>query len=151
MVQRKVGPGQYITSGSADPVFMIGDLSTVWLIAFVRETEAPNVTGQTLNFKVLAYPEQVFKANMAYVATAIDTNTRRLLVRAVIDNSEGLLRPEMFASVSILTDEGDLAFGSARCRHIRGRAGPCLGRSGRQGPGAAPHQARASSTGRSLK
>jgi len=108
VVQRKVGPGQYIASGSADPVFMIGDLSSVWLTAFVRETEAPNVqVGQALNFKVLAYPEQVFKANVAYVATAIDASTRRLMVRAVIDNSQGLLRPEMFASVSILTDEGD--------------------------------------------
>ena len=43
VVQRKVGPGQYIASGSADPVFLIGDLSSVWLVAFVRETEAPNV------------------------------------------------------------------------------------------------------------
>jgi membrane fusion protein, heavy metal efflux system len=115
VVQRKVGPGQYIASGSADPAFMIGDMSTVWLVAFVRETEAPNVQiGQTVNFKVLAYPDQTFKANVSYVATAIDGNTRRLLVRAVIDNSEGLLRPEMFASVSILTDEGDNALAVPR-------------------------------------
>jgi cobalt-zinc-cadmium efflux system membrane fusion protein len=79
-------------------------LSTVWLVAFVRETEAPNVQiGQTINFKVLAYPEQIFRANLAYVATANDTATRRLLVGATVDNSERLLRPEMFASVSILT------------------------------------------------
>ena len=115
VVQRKVGPGQYIASGSADPVFMIGDLSTVWLIAFVRETEAPNVVvGQALNFRVLAYPDQVFKTNVSYVATAIDASSRRLLVRAVIDNSQGLLRPEMFASVSILTDEGDNALSVPR-------------------------------------
>ena len=115
IVQRKVGPGQYIASGSADPVYMIGDLSTVWLIAFVRETEAPNVQiGQAVNFKVLAYPDQVFKTNISYVATAIDANSRRLLVRAVINNSQGLLRPEMFASVSILTDEGDNALAVPR-------------------------------------
>ena len=115
VVQRKVGPGQYIASGSADPVFMIGDLSTVWLVAFVRETEAPNVQeGQAINFKVLAYPDRVFKGNVAYVATAIDNSTRRLLVRATIDNAEGLLRPEMFASVSILTDEGDNALAIPR-------------------------------------
>jgi membrane fusion protein, heavy metal efflux system len=115
VVQRKVGPGQYIASGSADPVFLIGDLSSVWLVAFVRETEAPNVqVGQTVSFKVLAYPDRVFKTNVAYVSTAIDATSRRLLVRATIDNSEGLLRPEMFASVSIMTDEGDNALSIPR-------------------------------------
>lgn len=115
VVQRKVGPGQYIASGSADPVFMIGDLSTVWLVAFVRETQAPNVqVGQAVTFKVLAYPDQEFKATVSYVSTALDTSSRRLMVRAVIDNSQGLLRPEMFASVSILTDAGESALSVPR-------------------------------------
>lgn len=106
VVQRKVGPGQYISSGSADPVFVIGDLSSVWLIAYVRETEAPEVhVGQTVNFSVLAYPDRVFSATIDYVATALDPATRRLLVRAVISNSEERLKPEMFASVTILTGE----------------------------------------------
>src|ERR1700756_1016647 len=43
VVQRKVGPGQFISSGASDPVFVIGDLSTVWLTAFVRESEAADV------------------------------------------------------------------------------------------------------------
>jgi cobalt-zinc-cadmium efflux system membrane fusion protein len=110
VVQRKVGPGQYVTAGSSDPVFIIGDLSTVWLLAYVRETEALSVhVGQALNFTVLANPNQSFPANISYVATALDSNTRRLLVRATINNSNGLLKPEMFASVSILTGEGDAA------------------------------------------
>src|SRR6202140_2028982 len=44
VVQRKVGPGQYVNSGASDPVFVIGDLSTVWLTAFVRETDASKVS-----------------------------------------------------------------------------------------------------------
>ncbi len=43
VVQRKVGPGQFVNSGASDPVFVIGDLSTVWLTAFVRETDASKV------------------------------------------------------------------------------------------------------------
>ena len=43
VVQRKIGPGQYVNSGASDPVYVIGDLSTVWLVAFVRETDAANV------------------------------------------------------------------------------------------------------------
>src|SRR5437879_4790401 len=44
VVQRKIGPGQYVNSGASDPVFVIGDLSTVWLTAFVREGDASNLS-----------------------------------------------------------------------------------------------------------
>ena len=68
VVQRKVGPGQFITSGASDPVFVIGDLSTVWLTAFVRESEAADVrVGQDIDFKVLALPGRSFKARIDYV------------------------------------------------------------------------------------
>ncbi len=102
VVQRKVGPGQFISSGASDPVFVIGDLSTVWLLAFVRETEASGVAvGQELTFSLLAMPGSQFKARIDYVAAAIDPATRRLLVRATIDNKDGLFKPEMFANVTI--------------------------------------------------
>jgi cobalt-zinc-cadmium efflux system membrane fusion protein len=110
IVQRKVGPGQYVGSGSTDPVFIIGDLSTVWVVAFIRETEAPIVhVGQQIYFTVLAYPDRSFPANISYVAAAFDPTIRRLLVRATVNNDAGLFKPEMFASVKILTGEGDNA------------------------------------------
>jgi membrane fusion protein, heavy metal efflux system len=102
VIQRKVGPGQFISSGASDPVFVIGDLSTVWLTAFVRETEAAGVAvGQEITFSLLALPDRQFKARIDYVSAAIDPSTRRLLVRATIDNKNGLLKPEMFANVTI--------------------------------------------------
>jgi cobalt-zinc-cadmium efflux system membrane fusion protein len=102
VVQRKIGPGQYVNSGASDPVFVIGDLSTVWLTAFVRETDASNVAvGQDIAFNVLALPGRPLTARINYVSAAIDPATRRLLVRATIDNKEGLLKPEMFANVTI--------------------------------------------------
>ena len=108
IVQRKVGPGQYIGTGSSDPVFVIGDLSTVWLTAYVRETEAPNVrVGQPVKFTVLSYPDQVFTANVSYVAASLDPATRRLLVRAVVQNKDALLKLEMFANVTLQTGEED--------------------------------------------
>src|ERR1700761_6222864 len=102
VVQRKIGPGQFISSGASDPAFVIGDLSTVWLTAFVRESEAADVAvGQEIGFTVLALPGRDFKARLHYGAAAIDPSTRRLLVRATIDNKEGLFKPEMFANVTI--------------------------------------------------
>ena len=102
VVQRKIGPGQYINSGASDPVFVIGDLSTVWLTAFVRETDAAMVSvGQQVAFNVLALPGRPLTAHIDYVSAAIDPNTRRLLARATVDNKDGLLKPEMFANVTI--------------------------------------------------
>ena len=102
VVQRKVGPGQYVNSGASDPVFVIGDLSTVWLTAFVRETDASKVSvGQEIAFNVLALPDRTLTAHIDYVAAAIDPATRRLLVRATVDNKDGQLKPEMFANVTI--------------------------------------------------
>jgi membrane fusion protein, heavy metal efflux system len=102
VIQRKVGPGQFISSGASDPVFIIGDLSTVWLTAFVRETEASGVAvGQEITFSLLALPGSEFKARINYVSAAIDPSNRRLLVRATIDNKDGVFKPEMFANVTI--------------------------------------------------
>jgi cobalt-zinc-cadmium efflux system membrane fusion protein len=102
IVQRKIGPGQYVSSATSDPVFVVGDLANVWLTAFVRETDAGKVAvGEDVSFTVLAYPDRVFKGKIDYVAAALDPASRRLMVRATIDNSEGLLKPEMFASVTI--------------------------------------------------
>lgn len=106
IVQRKVGPGQYVGGGSSDPVFVVGDLSTVWLVAYVRESEASRVAvGQTASFKVLTYPDRNFTATINYVAAALDPNMRRLPVRAVVQNTEQALRPEMFATASIVYHE----------------------------------------------
>ncbi len=104
VVQRKVGPGQYINAGATDPVFVIGDLSTVWLTGYVREVDADDVAvGQDVSFTVLSSPGRTRTARINYVATAIDPVTRRLTIRATIDNSDGSLKPEMFANVTIFS------------------------------------------------
>jgi cobalt-zinc-cadmium efflux system membrane fusion protein len=112
VVQRKMGPGQYVNSGASDPVYVIGDLSTVWMVAFVRETDAANVAvGQDVAFSVLAMPNHTLSARINYVSTAIDPASRRLLVRATIDNRDGVLKPEMFANVTIYSPSDHPAIG----------------------------------------
>jgi cobalt-zinc-cadmium efflux system membrane fusion protein len=106
VTDRQVGLGQYIQAGAANPVYTIGDLTTVWLVANVREADAPRVRhGQPVEVRVLALPQQVFKAKVTYVAPAIDPNTRRLAVRAEVENTDGVLKPEMFATFNIITGD----------------------------------------------
>ena len=109
VLQRKVGLGQYIAVGATDPLYNVGDLSTVWLIANVRESDAPKMkVGDPVEVSVLAYPGRVFNAKLSYVAPALDPNTRRLPVRAEIANPNHELLPEMFANFRIIAGEGRL-------------------------------------------
>jgi cobalt-zinc-cadmium efflux system membrane fusion protein len=107
VTQRQVGLGQYITSaagGASNPIFSIGDMSRLWLLANVREVEAPSMRLQeAVEVHVLAHPGRVFKAKLTYVAPSIDPNTHRLPVRAEVENPDGALKPEMFANFSIIT------------------------------------------------
>jgi cobalt-zinc-cadmium efflux system membrane fusion protein len=108
VTDRQVGPGQYIQSGASNPVFSIGDLSTVWLVADVPETDAPYIErGQTVEVRVLALPGQIFKAKLTAIGAQVDAVTRRVPVRATLANADGKLKPQMFASFSIITSTGD--------------------------------------------
>jgi cobalt-zinc-cadmium efflux system membrane fusion protein len=113
ITQRQIGVGQYINSeaaGATSPVFTISDLSTVYLIANVREVDAPSMqVGLPLEVHVLAYPGRVFKGKVSYVAPSIDPNTHRLPVRADVENPDGALKPGMFANFSIITGEAATA------------------------------------------
>lgn len=103
VVDRQIGPGQYLQAGGP-PVFTVADLSSVWLLANVRESDAGLVKpGQSLEVSVQAYPSRIFHARISYVAAVIDPNTHRLPVRADLDNRDGALKPEMFAAFRILT------------------------------------------------
>ncbi len=104
VVDRQVGPGQFLQAGSGTPIFTIADPSSVWLLANVREADAGMVhPGQTVEVHVPAYPKRTFKARVTYVAAVVDPVTHRLPVRAEIDNGDRALKPEMFASFRILT------------------------------------------------
>jgi cobalt-zinc-cadmium efflux system membrane fusion protein len=107
VVQRQIGLGQNIVSASAgasNPVFMIGDLSKVWMVANVREADAPFLhKGDPVEVRVLAFPNRVFKGRLNYVAASLDATTHRLWVRAEVENPNAELKPEMFASFRIIT------------------------------------------------
>jgi len=104
VTQRQVGLGQYIQSGAANPLYTIGDLSRVWLIANLREADAPEGRiGAPVEVRVAAYPGRVFTASLSWVAPSLDPATHRLPVRAEIANPDGALKPMMFAGFSIVT------------------------------------------------
>ncbi len=108
VVFRRIGPNQWLNAGNSDPIYTIADLSQMWLVAGVREMDAPLIrSGQTVQVNVDALPGRSFDARVENVASALDPNTRRLTVRAAVQDPDRLLKPEMFASFRIAVGEAN--------------------------------------------
>jgi len=102
VVARSAAPGLLTQPGSTPSPFTVADLSTMWMLANVIETDAPAYKlGQAVEVQVPAYPDKVFKGRVTTVGSMIDPNTHRQLVRSEIDDPEHLLRSGMFASFVI--------------------------------------------------
>lgn len=87
-------------------LFTITDLSTVWVMADVYEKDLAKVrAGFDVEVRVDAYPDRVFQGRLTYVNDLIDPQTRTAKVRCVVNNSDGALKLEMFARVSVPTPD----------------------------------------------
>jgi len=96
--------GQY-SGGSSPELYTIGNLNSVWVLADVFEVDLPRVRiGAPVTVNVVAYPEKNFTGRVDWISGSLDAASRTAKVRCTIDNSEHLLRHEMYASVSIATD-----------------------------------------------
>jgi membrane fusion protein, copper/silver efflux system len=88
-------------------LYSVADLSTLWLIAEVYQSEATAVrVGQTATFTLSYFPGQTFKGKVSYIYPQMDNETRTLKVRIDVDNTRLLLKPEMYADVEIRVDYG---------------------------------------------
>ena len=102
IVERKVGPGQYIKSDAPEPLYLISDLSTVWVNVDIYEMYLPQVhVGAPVEITVAAYPERKFPARITAINPIVDAQTRTIHVRCLVPNAAGLLKPEMFANIRI--------------------------------------------------
>jgi cobalt-zinc-cadmium efflux system membrane fusion protein len=108
VIARKVGPGQYVRNDTGEALYVIADLSTMWLKAQVPEKEISSIrVGQDVEVKVSALPDRVLRARVTAINAATDATTRRVIVRSEIPNPEGALKSEMFASFKIATGDDE--------------------------------------------
>jgi cobalt-zinc-cadmium efflux system membrane fusion protein len=102
VVARNAAPGFLTQPGNPPAPFTVADLSTMWMLANVIESDAPAYKlGQEVEVTVPAYPDKVFKGRVTALGAMIDPNSHRQLVRSQIDDPEHLLRSGMFASFII--------------------------------------------------
>jgi cobalt-zinc-cadmium efflux system membrane fusion protein len=102
VVARNAAPGFLTQPGNAPAPFQVADLSTMWMLANVIETDAPAYkVGQDVEVRVPAYRDTIFKGHVTTVGSMIDPNSHRQLVRSEIEDPQHLLRSGMFASFVI--------------------------------------------------
>ncbi|HSF67844.1 MAG TPA: efflux RND transporter periplasmic adaptor subunit [Nitrospiraceae bacterium] len=96
---------------TTNKLFVVADLSTVWVLGNISEKDisyvqrAAAVPNQPVDVHVSAYPNEVFQGTVSYVGDVIDTATRTMAVRIILDNSKGLLKPEMFATIRVSSQQ----------------------------------------------
>jgi cobalt-zinc-cadmium efflux system membrane fusion protein len=97
IVERLVGPGQLLQAG-ATQVFTISDMSTVWVLVNVYQSDVAFVhAGDSVDISTDTYPE-IFHGKISYIAPALDPNTRTLQARIVTGNPGNKLKKDMYVS-----------------------------------------------------
>lgn len=92
--------GQYVTPQTE--LYMIADLAKVWVYADIYEYELPWVKlGDIISITLAGIPGKTFKGKVSYIYPYAESKTRTIKVRAEFENTERLLKPEMFADVTI--------------------------------------------------
>lgn len=106
--------GRNLTRGevveTTETLFVIADLSEVWVQAKVPEKDIPFVhsvraSGSMLaEVKINAYPKEVFQGKITYVGDVLDPVTRTMQLRIELPNPDERLKPEMFATIRLLSE-----------------------------------------------
>ncbi len=106
IIARNAAPGFLTQPGATSAPYTVADVSTMWMIANVIETDAPAYkVNQAVEVRVPAYPDRVFRGHVTTVGATIDATTHRQLVRSEIEDPQHLLRSGMFASFIIRVGE----------------------------------------------
>ena len=128
VIARDLTKGELVET--ANKLFVVADLSTVWVVANVSEKDvsyvqhATTVPNQPVEVHVTAYPDDVFQGTVVYVGDVLDTATRTMQVRLTLANPTGRLKPEMFATIRVSSEPAAdvLVVPEAAIQHDRDRS-----------------------------
>ena len=100
VTEKKVVLGQAVQAGME--LYTIADLSEVWVDAQVRETEAAELrVGIGADLEFATYPGRTYKGRVTFVYPTLSEQTRSIRARISVANSDGQLKPGMYATVKL--------------------------------------------------
>ncbi len=102
IVERNINSGTQIRNDNGTNIFTISDLKTVWVWANVHESDMAKVhEGDIVEVRTIAYADKMFQGTIKKIGTMLDPASRVIRVRTELNNEDGLLKPEMFATITI--------------------------------------------------
>lgn len=122
VLEKAITQGTAVTVGT--PLFVVADLTDLWAVAEIDETQLPLVrSGLPTELRVSAYPGETFAGRITFVADMVNPRTRRVTVRCEVPNPDGRLKPEMYAALTLSSGEPHevRAVPSAAIQEIEGR------------------------------
>jgi len=103
---RNAASGLLVQPGTPPAPYAVADISTIWLLASVSESDSPLLhAGQEVKVKVMAYPERAFEGKISVVGATVDPNTHRVQIRSAVADPKHELRPGMLATFVIRTGD----------------------------------------------
>jgi cobalt-zinc-cadmium efflux system membrane fusion protein len=97
-----IAPGAVINDPT-QPIMTIADLSIIWVTAMVPEKDVGAVSkNQDAEVSLAAYPERVLHGKVLFVSDVIEPDSRRNKLRIAFANADHALKPNMFATVTLL-------------------------------------------------
>ena len=103
---RNAAPGLLAQPGNAPAPYILADISTMWMLANVAETDFPLLRlGEQVDVSVKAYPGRVFRGTIVNIGASVDPATHRISARSEIPDPKHELRPGMFATYVIRTGQ----------------------------------------------
>ncbi|HET9956211.1 MAG TPA: efflux RND transporter periplasmic adaptor subunit [Polyangiaceae bacterium] len=108
VTDRAVDVGEYVTPGRR--IATLVEINPLRLELSIPESATAAVQqGRDVQFSVRALPEKRFRASVRYVGPVLRRSTHDLVIEAVVDNTDGALRPGMFAEAELNTGEQELS------------------------------------------
>ncbi len=102
IVEKFVNTNMQIRPDNSSNLFTISDLSNVWVIANVYESDISKISiGENTNIVTIAYPDKVFRGVIDKIYNMLDPDNKTMKVRIKLKNTDNLLKPEMFANVAV--------------------------------------------------
>jgi membrane fusion protein, heavy metal efflux system len=103
---RNAAPGLFVQPGAAPAPYSVADVSTMWMLANVAESDVSAFhLGQEVKVSLVSYPGKVFEGRISTIGSMVDPNSHRMLVRSEIDDPSHELRSGMFATFVIRTGD----------------------------------------------
>lgn len=107
VIEKNITGNSEVRQDNSTNLFTIADLSDVWIIANVYEADITNIKlGDEVRVTTLANPEKDYLGKIDKVYNVLDPANRTMQVRISMQNTNGELKPEMFATVKVATKPG---------------------------------------------